>query len=242
MRLIRNKQRQADMYAQSSWSGEQDRDAQFYSWLIERTPEEREDHIRLFPVILKSFIALMFVIGSYLLWHSDLDRRELVFAKQLVYDVLHQDANIQAFTAWYNEKAEKILFLPSFTEGREQLQAEEYAVPVSSNSITRYGSIQQGIMIGTNRSLPVEVVKEGWVTFVGQKEGVGTVVVIDHGEGEEAWYGQLDDIQVEQYDWVEQGDMIGYTTFHTESGEGRFYFAIRRNATFIDPLEVISFE
>jgi stage IV sporulation protein FA len=244
LRLLRNKQRQSDERSVSSLrSREWDRDTQFYGWLGESTPEERIDHGGVMPIIFKSLIALALVMGSYFLMQTDSERSELIITKQLVYDVLHQDFNIQGVTAWYNRQAKHVHFLPSFTAmGDKPLEKQEYVVPVSSGNVTRYAAAQQGLVIGTSRSLPVEVVKEGWVTFVGQKEGVGRVVVIDHGEGEEAWYGQLEDIQVEQYDWVEQGEVIGYTSVHAESGEGRFYFALRRDSVFIDPLDVISFD
>ena len=51
----------------------------------------------------------------------------------------------------------------------------------------------------------------GLVVFIGEKEGYGNTVIIQQANGIDLWYGNIEDVNVELYDYVEQGDLIGNT-------------------------------
>lgn len=51
----------------------------------------------------------------------------------------------------------------------------------------------------------------GLVVFIGEKEGYGNTVIIQQANGVDLWYGNIEDVSVKLYDYVEQGDLIGAT-------------------------------
>jgi len=51
----------------------------------------------------------------------------------------------------------------------------------------------------------------GLVVFIGEKEGYGNTVIIQQANGIDLWYGNIEDVSVKLYDYVEQGDLIGNT-------------------------------
>lgn len=51
----------------------------------------------------------------------------------------------------------------------------------------------------------------GLVVFIGEKEGYGNTVIIQQANGIDLWYGNIEDVNVKLYDYVEQGDLIGNT-------------------------------
>ena len=51
----------------------------------------------------------------------------------------------------------------------------------------------------------------GLVVFIGEKEGYGNTVIIQQANGIDLWYGNIEDVNVKLYDYVDQGDLIGAT-------------------------------
>ena len=84
-------------------------------------------------------------------------------------------------------------------------------------------------------------VLDGTVIFAGNKENYGKIVIVQHADGSESWYGQLKEIYVKNYDQVKAGQALGVVN-PTGVDTGEFYFAIKKDEKFIDPVQVISFE
>ena len=51
----------------------------------------------------------------------------------------------------------------------------------------------------------------GLVVFIGEKEGYGNTVIIQQANGIDLWYGNIENVNVKLYDFVEKGDLIGNT-------------------------------
>lgn len=192
---------------------------------------------------LKLVCAFLLVVGVYMIMDSDHDQLE--GAQVFIHDVMHRDFNMTGVMQWYEETVgARPAFLPEVIKREEgDVPGDNYIVPVASGTVgTTFGQGGQGIMIETAAQVPVEVVKEGWVIFVGEQEGYGLTVKVDHGAEEQSWYSYLQDIDVQPYDWVDQGDVVGSTSFDDSTQEGKFYFVLKRDERFVNPLEVIAFD
>lgn len=199
-----------------------------------------------YALIVKIICSVLLIAGVYTIMKSD--NPTFAGAQDFVHEVLVREYNVQGVMAWYEKKTGELpAFLPKIFS-REQTQApvqpnHDYVVPVSGGKVlAAFGSGQDGITVQTASMVPVEVVKEGWVTFVGQKEGLGLTIVIEHGDGEESWYGHVQNLKVQLHDWVGQGQVIGSTTIQAENGKGKLYFALRKDSVFINPLDVMKFD
>lgn len=51
--------------------------------------------------------------------------------------------------------------------------------------------------------------ESGLVTFIGEKEGYGKVIIVEQINGVSTWYGNLNNINVKLYDYVEKGNLLG---------------------------------
>lgn len=67
----------------------------------------------------------------------------------------------------------------------------------------------EGISLSVSDEYLVPVIDNGLIVFVGEKEGYGNVVIIEQEDGVECWYGNLESINVELYDYVEKGSLLG---------------------------------
>lgn len=55
----------------------------------------------------------------------------------------------------------------------------------------------------------VPILDSGIVIFIGNKDGFNKTVIIENSNGVEEWYGNLDNINVNLYDYVKKNDILG---------------------------------
>lgn len=82
-------------------------------------------------------------------------------------------------------------------------------------------------------------VAKGQITDISQNEVTGTTVTVDLGDGYQAIYGQLKELNFEEGDYLESGHVIGYVSEPTKyySVEGsNLYFELQKDGEPIDPI------
>lgn len=95
-----------------------------------------------------------------------------------------------------------------------------------------------GVLIATDINTPVNAAFEGTVTSITNDAALGTVIVVDLGNGYQVSYGQLKDITVNIGDTVEKGQTIGTvaqpTKYFGEEGS-HLYFSLMKDGAPTDP-------
>lgn len=88
---------------------------------------------------------------------------------------------------------------------------EENTKPVFSENIeyTKKEDKDGVLKLFVSDNYLVPNLESGLVTFIGEKEGLGKVVIVEQVNGINAWYGNLDNINVKLYDYIEKGNLIG---------------------------------
>ncbi|WP_280769764.1 M23 family metallopeptidase [Salipaludibacillus daqingensis] len=120
---------------------------------------------------------------------------------------------------------------------------DEYALPATGKVRETFHENGTGIFVETEANESVGAVKSGIVRFIGEVEqnDLGKVVVVRHYDGGESWYGMLDDIKVNLYDHVDEGELLAKVSSNDENSTvGIYYFALKEGDSFVDPIEVIS--
>jgi len=169
-------------------------------------------------------------------------------ARDFVNKTMENEFQFAAITAWYEDQfGSPLALLPSNDksngEQQEGTNHTEYAVPAVGGKVLEGFEVDgQGIMVETGSKSVVEAMNDGVVTFAGNKGDLGKTVIIQHGDGSETWYGNLQSIVVPLYEHVDKGEEIGKVTESEDKEKGMFYFAIKQGETFIDPIQVIKFE
>lgn len=67
----------------------------------------------------------------------------------------------------------------------------------------------------------------GIVVFIGEKEGYGNTVIIQGNDGVDVWYGNLDNISVKLYDYIEKDTTIG------ETKDENLYLVIKKDNQYL---------
>jgi murein DD-endopeptidase MepM/ murein hydrolase activator NlpD len=79
---------------------------------------------------------------------------------------------------------------------------------VSSPFGLRWGSPHNGVDLAAPQGTPLTAIHAGTVTNARWSGGYGYLVIIDHGDGTESWYGHTSELLVSEGDEVSAGDTV----------------------------------
>ena len=115
----------------------------------------------------------------------------------------------------------------------------------SMNQTVYFSTLDQykynpAVIIGGEIGMEVSAAARGIVKSVEVNAQTGTTVIMDLGNGYEAVYGQLKEVPVQEGNYVEQGELVGYLSEPTKyySVEGcNLYFQLLKDGEPLNPME-----
>lgn len=99
-----------------------------------------------------------------------------------------------------------------------------------NNEITKYKNYSlylDGVKVDTSVGDSVSLIESGIVVYVGEKEGYGNTVIIQQSNGIDVWYGNLDNINVNLYDYLNKNTIIG-------TSNDSLYLVFQKNGEYLD--------
>lgn len=136
--------------------------------------------------------------------------------------------------------------IATVVEAYDQDQKPSFTYPVNDHSYTslfgmRNGYHHNGIdIVSQSRNLDVLAAKTGTVVSSQfHTGGLGNLVIIDHGNGYESYYGHLSKRLVKEGDLVRAGDLIGVMGNTGNSTGTHLHFEIRKNNVPLNPLSYL---
>ncbi|MCL6605905.1 MAG: M23 family metallopeptidase [Paenibacillus sp.] len=110
---------------------------------------------------------------------------------------------------------------------------------ISSSFGERWGRAHKGIdLVSGNRT--IMAADAGTVSFAGVQSGYGNVVIIDHRNGYETYYGHLSSISVSVGQRLDQGAKVGVMGNTGRSTGTHLHFEIRKNGSASNPLKYLN--
>ena len=114
--------------------------------------------------------------------------------------------------------------------------------PVSGTITSRFGvrssirsSAHTGLDIATSSGTPYSAAASGVVSFAGYKGSYGNLIVIDHGNGVQTYYGHSSKIYVDVGESVSQGETIGAVGSTGNSTGPHLHLEVRINGVAYNP-------
>ncbi len=101
--------------------------------------------------------------------------------------------------------------------------------PVFSEKLlyTSKEKYKDGLKLNVDSNYLIPSLDAGLVVFVGEKDEYGYVVIVEQVDGVDVWYGNLNNVNVKLYDYIDKGFLIGDCTDY-------FYLIHKKNGEFID--------
>lgn len=163
--------------------------------LLDSYLKEDGDKVKVVPkIITKILLSLIFLFGSLIF--TSLKDEYLVMYKKYVFD---STFNFMEFKNFYNKISGK----------KEDKDVMVMGTGLEYTSITPY---LEGESLTIDKEVPINILNDGIVVFVGEKEGFNNTVIIQGSDGYDIWYGNLENIDVKIYDYVDTNKIIASAT------------------------------
>jgi stage IV sporulation protein FA len=127
--------------------------------------------------------------------------------KELVYDKVYVNyLNFSSIKNIYN------MYLGDIIPFQDIIKEQPvFNEKIKYNELSTYNN---GVKLTLNNNI-VPILDSGIVIFIGNKDNFNKTVIIENSDGVEEWYGNLDNIKVNLYDYVNKNDILGDTNNNT---------------------------
>lgn len=185
---------------------------------------------------------------------SEKEAQEIVTQLEEKYQEI--DVDLQIKQAYLKEKPEiisqevaiatlennNIQVLVDQKEEEENKSVIVAARPLSGTITSRYGvksrirsGAHTGLDIAAKKGTPIVACNSGTVKFSGKKGSYGFLIIIDHGNGVESWYGHCSKLYVSAGQKVKAGQKIAAVGSTGNSTGPHLHFEIRINGKTVNP-------
>ncbi|MGN7939663.1 MULTISPECIES: M23 family metallopeptidase [Bacillaceae] len=164
--------------------------------------------------------------------------------KSTISYAMEEEFQFAAVSSWYREQfGEPLALFETNQEDKtsdKDSETAQLAMPATGKVLETFKENGQGIMVETDMPT-VKALDEGVIIKAEEMPDTGLTMVVQHGDGSESWYGNLDKMNVALYTFVKKGTELGDIKLN-ENQKGTYYFAIKKGDDFIDPNQVIPFD
>lgn len=179
----------------------------------EKKPTKEKN--KLSNAFTRVLIAAIFVLTSLIYIHLDTSNAENY--KKMLFET---NLSFTEFDQWYEKKFGKVL----------PVEIAPPTVPVSKTtnefkSVTKY---ENGVACKTTKGSTISTLNSGILVFLGEKEKYGNVAIIQGIDGVDIWYGNIENISLSLYDYVEKDTLLG------TSKEEDIYLVFQKDGQFLD--------
>lgn len=166
-------------------------------------------------VVTRVLVSVIFILIStiYINW-SDITKenfKQAVFGTNLSFTTINN---------WYEKQFGKVL----------PLDFPSIDTPVNNitNEVGEIKKYQDGVMAKVGKESIVNALNSGIVVFLGEKENYGNVVIVQGIDGVDIWYGNITNVDISLYDYVEKNSLLG------SASDDYIYFVIQKDGNYLD--------
>lgn len=174
--------------------------------------------------LYKFLIAMVLVLGVLIITKTSDEYKAII--KQNVYEKNFSFAKVNTLYTKYLGSVLPFKDLKLFQEEVKTTFNEELVY-------TEINKYNDGIKLTVEENYLVPIQESGMVVFQGEKEGYGNIVIIQQTNGVDLWYGNLNTVNVNLYDYVEKGKLLG------EVSGNELYLVYQKDGKYVDYKEYI---
>lgn len=97
----------------------------------------------------------------------------------------------------------------------------------------KYEDYKNGVKITSSKNQPISSLIGGIVVYIGKKEGYDNTIIIQGNDGMDYWYGGVQNISINLYDYIEKDTIIA------ETKENYLYLVLQKNGVYINYEEIL---
>ena len=153
----------------------------------------KKTKVNIANIFTRTLYSLIFLFGSLI--YTNISDNNLVNYKKYVFE---NTFNFSNFKSLYNKIA-------------TSKKKDNVAQMVMGTSLDYYGveKYLDGQKFLIDSESIIKPLAEGIVVFLGEKEGFNNTIIIQGSNGYDIWYGNLENVDVQIYDYVDNDKVLG---------------------------------
>lgn len=170
-------------------------------------------------LLTRTLITIILIFGVLIMVNFDKD-----FKDKLDKYLFKTNYNFSSINKLYNE-----YFANVFNSSKDAVLAFDEKDESKSEEHKKY---KDGVVKEIGKNEEIKLLNSGIVVFVGEKEGYGNTIIVQQSNGTDAWYGNMEKVNVKLYDYIEKDKVIG-------SANEKLYLVFQKDGKFIDYKDAI---
>lgn len=167
-------------------------------------------------LVSKILVCIILIIAGLIVLRYDNNNSRKIY--KFIYEDNLSFAKINAF---YKKYLGDILpFQSSFNNTKAVFNDE-----ISYQSLNIY---KDGVALTVSENYLIPSLDDGIVIYVGEKENYNNTIIVQQANGIDVWYGNVSNSNINIYDYVSKGEILGMTNGNT------LYLAFANEEGFVD--------
>lgn len=151
---------------------------------------------------MKKFVSKFLVLFILFLSLGIICKSNATYRDKIHYYLYEDNLVFSSFRDFYNKYLGDVF--PLNNVGNDTVSVFSENIQYSSMSKYLNGF---SLTVGDNYLVPI--LRDGVVTYIGEKEDYGNVIIVMGDDGVNIWYGNIKNHNLKLYDTVKAGDLIG---------------------------------
>ncbi len=171
----------------------------------------------------KILLSIILILSCAIFIHIDSKNKDWFYQ-----NVFLNNMTFAKINDWYNKNFGNIF--PSANLNYEESVSSE------NTSLAQIQDYLDGYKISKTKNSPIEALASGIIVYLDEKEGYGKTAIIQGIDGIDIWYGNITDVNVNLYDYVEKGTILGncldnyyYNVFYKEGNKVSYEDYLNQN-------------
>ncbi len=166
-------------------------------------------------IFTKVLLAIIFVLCSAI--YINLSDTNYQNYKETV---LTETLSFTKINEWYEKYFGSVL----------PIELDSTTIPVNktTNDFKEIEAYQNGISTKIGKGNIVNALNSGILVFQGEKENYGNVAIIQGIDGVDIWYGNIENVNLSLYDYVEKDTLIG------SAKDDKIYLVFQKDGQFLN--------
>lgn len=154
--------------------------------------------------MIKTNICIIIFLSLAIISKKNADYKD-----KINYELYQNHLSFSYFKELYNHYLGGIMPLENITSQKDKTVFNEKI------NYTKVSPYLKGAKLEVKKNYLVPSQESGVVVYIGEKEGYGNVVIIEGLKNIDTWYGNLCNVSIKLYDYVEEGTYLGETCDET---------------------------
>lgn len=221
--------------ANSTYSLNEEEKHGFYPFVSDQS-SSNSHNVWMMSILFKTLLAAILFFSVAIIFQVESERLDQ--PKQYLKTALTREFPFATVQTWYRDHFGAPFSMVNKKNSDENGSDDENSLPVHGMISESFSNSGEGLTITSEEEASVTAMNEGTVIFAGKKKDLGNTVIIQHTDGTNTIYGNLDHIDVYLYEFIDKQESIG-TISPGEGKEASLFFAIQKGDDYINPVKVM---